>query len=92
MAKITITFDSYEDQEELKDALAGTKYAGQLEDIWSQCFRPAIKHGYSQKHIQDIIEMSIMEYINEDGDNENYALDLIDYIGAIYNEILIDND
>lgn len=90
MAKVTLEFDSYEDAEELKDAMDGTKNAAIIDEIWSQCFRPAFKHGYSVGKIQELIEMDIMEYKDENGESGNYALDLIDMISDIYRDVARD--
>ena len=89
MAKITLTFDSYEDKEELEDALNGSKNAAIIEDIWNRCLRPAFKHGYA-KHIQDIIEDPKMDYILNDGSIGNHALDLIEKLADIYHEVVND--
>lgn len=91
MSKITLTFDSYEDSDELRDALNGTKNAAKLEEIWMKCFRPAFKHGYDSD-IQKIIDMDIMEFTDEHGDRQNHALDLIEKLGFIYLRIQNDED
>jgi len=91
MAKIILEFDSYEDAEELKDALAGTKNAGKLEDIWMECFRPARKYGaYNSSKINEILEkIEKLQGSTEDdmGYIPNLGIDLIDLISEIYLEI-----
>ena len=87
MAKIILEFDSYEDAEELKDALAGTKNADKLEDIWLQCFRPARKYGYSNKQINEILDNPKLDYIQNSGEIGNLGYDLIELIAEIYLEI-----
>jgi len=84
MAKIILEFDSYEDAEELKDALAGTKNAGKLEDIWMECFRPNRKHGFSDKRISDILNNPKLEYVQRSGEIGHYGDDLIELIAEIY--------
>jgi hypothetical protein len=44
-----------------------------IDEIWNQCFRPAFKHGYGNREIQDLIDK-----IGQD------AIDLIRLIGEEY--------
>jgi len=89
MAKLTLTFDPVEEREEFLHAFNGSKNAYIIEDIWNKCFRSAFKHGYA-KHIQDIIEDPKMDYIQNDGELGNHALDLIEKLSEIYLEIVND--
>jgi len=47
MPKITMEFNLPEEQQQFDDALNGTKYCIQLEEIWNKVFRPSRKHGYN---------------------------------------------
>jgi len=89
MSKVTLIFDSYEEQEALADALAGSKNASKIREIWEKCFRPSTKHGYDKK-IQEIIDDPCMEYILRDGSIGNRATDLIEKLGKIYHEVVLD--
>lgn len=75
MTKVIIEFDKYEDKEDLEDALNGTKYKIQLDDLWSSLFRPRHKHGYSSKRVNELLES---EECNE----------LMDELEKLYNEIV----
>lgn len=83
MAKKAILEFNIEDgfgREELDDALNGSKYKCQIEDIWTQVFRPYRKHGYNNPEINEIIEK-----MGEDGDK------LMEYLIDRYFEVVNDD-
>jgi len=65
MSKVTLTFDTYEDREELADALNGTKNAAKLEDIWEECFRKNNKHGYGNPILDSDEAYEVIEALKE---------------------------
>lgn len=73
--KAKLEFDLPEEREEHEDALNGTKYKLQLEDIWNKMFRPRHKHGYDDQQINDIVQ-------RPEGEK------LMDYLEEIYKEII----
>lgn len=72
--KIILEFD---DKEEALDAMNGTKYLCQIEEIWDECFRPCFKHGYEPR----------IEAMIEECGRDN-AHDLIEAIAEIYLEVV----
>ena len=54
--KSTLEFNLPEENEEFKLALKGTSMSIALSDIANEIFRPARKHGYSDKALSDLIE------------------------------------
>ena len=77
--RATLEFDLDDpfDLEEHNMALNGSKYKGQIDDIWNMCFRPANKHGYPDKGINDLLEK-----LGDDG------YKLIDKLGELYQDII----
>ena len=75
--KATLEFDLPEDREEHEDALNGTKYKGQLDEVWNQVFRPHRKHGYSNQELQKLID-----------DNFEIADKIIEGLIDIYLEVV----
>lgn len=57
-----------------------------LDEIWNRIFRPAFKHGYPDKIIEDLIE-KCGSYTDENGYEASYGLDLIDALSELYKEI-----
>lgn len=72
--KAKLEFDLPEEREEHEDALKGTKYRSQLDDIWDKMFRPRHKHGYNDEKINAIVQ-------SPEGEK------LMDYLEEIYKEI-----
>lgn len=54
--KATLTFNLPEEHEEHEDAINGSKYKYQLDEVGNTVFRPARKHGYSDNRIQKLME------------------------------------
>lgn len=50
-----LEFNLPEDTEDLKRAQLGPKYYGALSEVVERVFRPARKHGYSEGHIERLI-------------------------------------
>jgi len=65
-----------EEQSEFDDAVNGTKYSIQLDDVWDECFRPNFKHGYNEQ-----IEKIIAKCGNDN------AYNLIEELSKIYTTI-----
>jgi hypothetical protein len=83
--KVILEFDKYEDAEELDNALNGSKYRSQLEDIWNNVFRPYHRHGYGNERIREILAY------DEDGTPKHpEAHELLDFLEAIYRETVYD--
>jgi hypothetical protein len=80
--KATLEFNLEDEfgREELNDALNGSKYRCQIDDIWMQVFRPYRKHGYPDQHINEILEK-----MGEDGDK------LMEYLIGRYFEAIDDD-
>lgn len=53
--KATLEFNLPEDQDRLEDAMEGTNYKDQLEQVWQECFRPNRKHGYGDDELEKLI-------------------------------------
>lgn len=75
--KAKLEFDLPEEREEHEDALNGSKYKYQLDDIWNKMFRPRHKHGYMDEKINEIVR-------SPEGEK------LMDYLEEIYKEITND--
>lgn len=82
--KISITFETQEeeDKETIERMLKVDEYHFALQEIANEVFRPARKHGYSDKKIQDILASS------EEGVYE----ELISLLEEKFYEILKDNN
>jgi hypothetical protein len=56
MSKCTLEYNLPEDKEDLDCALNGAKYKHALWEVGQQVFRPARKHGYADRRIQELVE------------------------------------
>lgn len=56
--KATLSFNLPEEQDDFDIACKATKMSIALFEIRQQVFRPARKHGYADKELQDLIEKS----------------------------------
>ena len=56
MPVLTLKFKLPEESEEYRSARLGSKYQIALERIFNEVFRPARKHGYSDKELQTLSE------------------------------------
>lgn len=56
MPKAKLEFKLPEEQEGFNDALNGSDYKVQLEDVWNNVFRPHYKHGYPDQELQQLID------------------------------------
>jgi hypothetical protein len=83
--KVTITFDSYEEAEELENALNGGKYRSQLEEIWNNVFRPYHKHGFNNERINELLASN-----DDDTPMHPEVHELFDYLEARYRETVYD--
>ena len=54
--KVTLEFDSFENAEELEDAMNGSRYKLTLEEMWDKIFRPRHKHGYNDPELNKLLE------------------------------------
>ena len=68
--KVLLKFNLPEDREEYENAMNGSKYASQLEEVTQRIFRPARKHGYSDRKIQELIDKLDRLADKEDGITE----------------------
>ena len=55
--KVILEFDKFEESEELDDALNGTKYRAQVEEMWNVLFRPLNKHGYPDERLNELCDV-----------------------------------
>jgi len=79
---VTINFRVPEEQEEFDDAMHGTKYRAQLDEIWNKIFRPAFGGRYSGRHADEL------NLLIDNGS----ARHVIDMLSDIYREITKDNN
>lgn len=56
MMEVSLRFTLPEDKDELRHAQLGLDYHMALIDIADNIFRPARKHGYSDKALNDLLE------------------------------------
>jgi len=56
--KATLEYSLPEEREDLELAIHGWRYKNVVDEIWQECFRPAFKHGYSHKELNDLLEKS----------------------------------
>jgi hypothetical protein len=75
--KSTLEFDLPEEKDDLDDALNGSKYKVQIDELWNRLFRPRHKHGY---HSQEL-NMLMMTEVGEK---------IMDELEEIYNEVIND--
>ena len=61
--KATLKFSLPEEQQEFLDAQNGSRYKGQIDQIWMEVFRPRRKHGYKDEEIN-----ALLEKLGDDGD------------------------
>ena len=80
--RATLEFDLPEEREEFHMAVKAGALAAAIEEIRTQVFRPARKHGYADGTISDIIK----RIPNDDGNT------LISELEELFNEILSNND
>jgi len=52
---VILSFDRYEEREELDAAINGWKYRCAIEELYQELFRPRHKHGYKSKIIEDLL-------------------------------------
>ncbi len=81
-----LKFKLPEEQEEYELAVNGGKANAALFDVRQEIFRPARKHGFSDKKIQDLIERLDAHANPETGDNG--ATHLISLLEDKFSEIL----
>lgn len=62
MPTVTLTFNLPEEQEEFDLAIHGSDAATALEQVRSEIFRPARKHGYSEERIRKFIDRINMQF------------------------------
>lgn len=95
--KATLEFNLPEEQEEFDRTQQAGKMHSALWDIGNDVFRPARKHGYSDSHIQGLIErldkaVEMLSYAEEDWPKDAYgplnATDLIRFLEEKYHAIL----
>lgn len=79
-ATIEFNLDDLEDKIKMKDALNAQSYKTTLYDIAREVFRPARKHGYADRKIQDIIEK------NDD------SIELVGLLEELFYKVLDDNE
>lgn len=58
MPKAILEFNLPEEREEHEDALKGSTYKCQLDDVWNKVFRPRHKHGYSNEVLNKFVQTS----------------------------------
>lgn len=94
MPKHIIEFNLPEETDELKTIMQATDMSIALEDIWNECFRPAMKHGYSDPSIVNYIDAINQNLAHtKDTDGEPFsAEELIYRIGQIYIRILTERN
>jgi hypothetical protein len=51
-----LEFNLPEEREEFETAVKAGKYSAAIDEIGNEVFRPARKHGYGTKEIQDLID------------------------------------
>jgi hypothetical protein len=84
--KVILEFNSFEEAEELENALNGGKYRSQLEEIWNNVWRPFWKHGYANERINELLAS------NDDGTPKYPEVhELFDYLEARYKETVNDD-
>ena len=77
---LEFNLDEYEDKEMFYLANKSGNMKSAIDDVWNKCFRPAFKHGYNDKDLQNLLDR-----LGDDG------YDLIDKISQIYNKVLEEN-
>lgn len=78
--KSTLEFNLPEEREEFQLALKGSSMSIALSEIANEIFRPARKHGFSDKELNDLVEK------NPD------AVEIIGMLETKFYEILEEND
>ena len=101
--KVTLEFNLPEEQEEFDRTQQAGKMHAAFWDIGNDLFRPARKHGYSESHIQGLIErldltierLKAHDELSEDWPKDAYgplnATDLIRMLEEKYHAILREN-
>lgn len=72
MAKGILEFDLPEEREEFETAVNAGRYKSVLWDVEQEIFRPARKYGYSDKRIQDLIDLLDSLAEKESQSNSSY--------------------
>ena len=92
MSSATLRFKLPEEQEEFRAATLGGAYAGAIDDVSNQVFRPARKHGYADITIQALIQKINARFSDtkdaEHGCPESPAEELIGALESLYIGIL----
>ena len=57
-AKLIFDLDDPEEKEKFEDAVQGSFYKTKLENVYTEIFRPAFKHGYSEPNINELLQRS----------------------------------
>lgn len=73
--KATLEFNLPEDQDAFDDAVRAQKMRSALSEVWLQVFRPAFKHGYPDKRIDELMQIP-------------HSHELVERLGQMYHEIL----
>lgn len=77
MAEATITFTLPDESTEFQTAVDSSAMAAAIFDIRNHVFRPARKHGYEDRRIQELLEK-----LGSDGE------DLVEHLERLFGEIL----
>lgn len=88
MSKITMQWDLSKDdsQEEVDDAMNGSKYKDMLDEMWQQLFRPRHKHGYADTGINDLVGLQVEE--EQETEAQKACNALMDKLEVIYHDIM----
>lgn len=79
--KAILEFTLPEEREEYEDAVNGSKYRYQLNEVWEKVFRPFYKYGYEDEKLNEIFER-----FGED------SYELIDRLSEIYRSVVRDEE
>jgi hypothetical protein len=80
MPKVTLEFNLPEENEEFKACCNAASYVSALNNVRQELFRPARKHGYTDRQISDLLEKL-------GGDGEK----LIGFLEDKFSQILMDD-
>ena len=78
-------------QEEMETALKAMTYKSVLSEIQNEVFRPARKHGYPDRNIEELIEKCGIDKC-ENGEEYHLAIELIEKLEERFIEIIRDNE
>ena len=87
--KAYLIYDIPSESEEFNNAVNGSKYAGQLEDVWNLIYRPRGKHGYNDQIINDLLGLNVPE--SEETEIHKACHLLMDRLELIYQHIKSDD-